>query len=48
MDYGLPGGTLGQHFAGHAVYTKTEWLLFHGEEVANRWYGRTPRRAGTM
>ncbi len=47
VDYGLPGGTLGQHFAGHAVYTKTEWLLFHGEEVANRWYGRIPRRAAS-
>jgi hypothetical protein len=38
IDYGLPGGTLAQHFAGHAVYTKTEWLLFHAEEVARRWY----------
>jgi hypothetical protein len=39
VDYGLPGGTLAQHFAGHAVYTKTEWLSFHAEEVARRWYG---------
>jgi hypothetical protein len=39
VDYGLPGGTLAQHFAGHAVYTKTEWLLFHAEEITRRWYG---------
>lgn len=47
IDYGLPGGTLAQHFAGHAVYTKMEWLLFHAEEVARRWYFdiTIPRRA---
>jgi len=39
VDYGLSGGHLGQHLAGHAVYTRPEWLLFHAEEVVRRLYG---------
>jgi hypothetical protein len=39
VDYGKPDGTVAQHFAGHAVYTRREWLLFHAEEVARRLYG---------
>jgi hypothetical protein len=30
--------TIATHHAGHAVYTKTEWLLFHAEEVVRRFY----------
>lgn len=38
VDYGPAEGHIGQHLAGHAVYTRTEWLLFHAEEVAARFY----------
>jgi len=38
VDYGLPTGHVGQHVAGHAVYTRQDWLLFHTEEVARRFY----------
>jgi len=37
-DYGPLAGGLVSHLAGHAVYTKAEWLLFHAEEVARRFY----------
>ncbi|MBN1908154.1 MAG: hypothetical protein JW818_00310 [Pirellulales bacterium] len=38
VDYGpLPGG-VDRHLAGHAVYTSSDWLLFHAEEVAHRLY----------
>lgn len=40
VDYGLPEGSIAQHHAGHAVYTRKQWLLFHAEEVARRLYGR--------
>jgi len=43
VDYGLPTGGLPEHVAGHAVYTRTEWLLFHAEEIARRFY-----HAGSM
>jgi hypothetical protein len=36
VDYGIPQGHVGQHLAGHAVYTRLDWLLFHAEEVACR------------
>ncbi len=39
VDYGLPEGSIAQHHAGHAVYTRRNWLLFHAEEVARRLYG---------
>jgi len=39
VDYGLPTGSIAQHLAGHAVYTQKDWLLFHAEEVARRFYG---------
>jgi len=39
VDYGRPEGTIAQHLAGHAVYTRKKWLLFHAEEVARRFYG---------
>jgi hypothetical protein len=38
VDYGLPKGSISQHLAGHAVYTRKKWLLFHAEEVARRFY----------
>ena len=38
VDYGRPQGSITQHQAGHAVYTRKEWLLFHAEEVARRLY----------
>ncbi len=38
VDYGLPEGHIAQHLAGHAVYTRKKWLLFHAEEVARRLY----------
>ena len=38
VDYGPGLGGLSKHAAGHAVYTRAEWLLFHAEEVARRFY----------
>jgi hypothetical protein len=34
-----------QHAAGHAVYTRPQWLLFHAEEVARRFYNNARVRA---
>jgi hypothetical protein len=39
VDYGPIEGHVGQHLAGHAVYTRQRWLLFHAEEIASRLYG---------
>ena len=39
VDYGPPRGNLFEHLAGHAIYTRPEWLLFHADEVARRFYG---------
>jgi len=38
VDYGPAEGSLAHHLAGHAVYTRHEWLLFHAEEVVRRLY----------
>lgn len=38
VDYGPAEGSLPEHAAGHAVYTRSQWLLFHAEEVARRFY----------
>jgi len=38
VDYGEPGGTIAQHHAGHAVYARKRWLLFHAEEIVRRFY----------
>ena len=38
VEYGKPEGSIAEHFAGHAVYTTQEWLLFHAEEVTRRLY----------
>lgn len=39
VDYGRPEGGVAEHLAGHAVYTRQQWLLFHVEEVIRRLYG---------
>ena len=33
VDYGAQGDTPAAQLAGHAVYTRPEWLLFHAEQV---------------
>ena len=38
VDYGPAKGNITQHLAGHAVYTRLDWLLFHAEEVTRRFY----------
>lgn len=45
VDYDLPEGSITEHLAGHAVYTSKEWLLFHAEEVARRFYEADVRKA---
>lgn len=39
VDYGPPEGNLAAHHAGHSIYTREHWLLFHAEEVARQFYG---------
>jgi hypothetical protein len=39
VDYGSAGKTPAEHLAGHAVYARSEWLLFHAEQIAQRLYG---------
>ncbi len=39
VDYGSQRGAVTEHLAGHAVYTRTQWLLFHAETVAQQFYG---------
>ncbi len=38
VDYGSAAGRLGDHCGGHAVYARRQWLLFHAEETARRFY----------
>jgi hypothetical protein len=38
VDYGKSDGNLIKHLAGHAVYTRPEWMLFHVEDVARTLY----------
>lgn len=38
VNYGLRREPFARHLAGHGVYTHREWLLFHAEEVARRFY----------
>lgn len=38
VDYGPPEASFVKHHAGHAVYTQPQWLLFHLEEIARRFY----------
>jgi hypothetical protein len=44
VDYGHSRGTIAEHHAGHAVYTRKEWLLFHAEEVARQFYQTDTRQ----
>lgn len=39
VDYGPNQGNLAQSLAGHAIYTRRDWLLYHAEEVAQQFYG---------
>jgi hypothetical protein len=39
VDYGPPDGAVGEHLAGHAVYTKLERLWWHADTVASQLYG---------
>ncbi|HWB13442.1 MAG TPA: hypothetical protein VG826_29730 [Pirellulales bacterium] len=39
VDYGTQAGTPAEQLAGHAVYTRPEWLLFHAEQVVERLFG---------
>ena len=45
VDYGRPMGGIDEHQAGHAVYTRKEWLLFHAEQVARQFYSAEVRKA---
>ncbi len=45
VDYGPAHGGVAEHFAGHAVYTEPEWMLFHAEEVARRFYSQEAVKA---
>ena len=38
VDYGNEPSRWILHMAGHAVYTRADWMLFHAEEVARRFY----------
>ena len=38
VDYGPSRGGIAAHLAGHAVYTSPQWMLFHAEEIARRFY----------
>ena len=38
VDYGPLEGGVAQHLAGHAVYTSSQWLLYHAEETVRRFY----------
>ena len=39
VDYGPLQGGIAEHLAGHAIYTSKQWMLFHAEETAKRFYG---------
>lgn len=45
VDYGPPEGSVLEHVAGHAVYTRPRWMLFHAEEVVRRFYGQEAVKA---
>ncbi len=38
VDYGTTRGRLADHCGGHAVYAQRQWLLFHAQEIARRFY----------
>lgn len=46
IDYGRASGSPAEHLAGHAVYTRPEWLLFQAEQIAAHLFdGREARHA---
>lgn len=45
VDYGPTTGPLWQHLAGHAVYTRREWVLFHAEQVVEQLGGQASTAA---
>jgi len=38
VDYGPMAGGVAKRHAGHAIYTRPQWLLFHAEEVVRQFY----------
>lgn len=38
VDYGPAKGSIAEHLAGHAIYTRTEWMLFHAEQAVRQMY----------
>jgi hypothetical protein len=40
IDYPLPKTNFWKHLGGHAVYTQTEWLLYHAEIIAEHLYAQ--------
>lgn len=44
VDYSAPDETAARHLAGHAVYTRLEWLLFHAEQLAQHLHQTTADR----
>lgn len=45
VDYGPPSGPVCEHLAGHAVYTRRDWLMFHAEQIAQRLAGHASSSA---
>jgi len=39
VDYGRPTESFAEHVAGHAVYTRPQWLPFHLESIIEEFYG---------
>ncbi len=48
VDYGPQGLNFARHIAGHAVYTQREFMMFHAEEIARRFYNLEPPAAKTV
>ena len=44
VDYGDPASQQTQHLAGHSIYPRREWLAFHLNEVASRFYSSPESR----
>ncbi len=45
IDYPLPKTSFWKHLGGHAVYTQSEWLLYHAEIIAEHLYAAQGVRA---
>jgi hypothetical protein len=47
VDYGPQGPNFIGHLIGHGVYTRSQWMLWHLQEVVRRWYaGQAAEAAG--